>query len=248
MSYDCCNRITLDEKNNRIKVCVASSNVFPKTYSTWEMCNSGNEEYKDYTWEDKLISLYESLQTGSLQITSINNSTEKIEYALYKTRDWLKENSIDSFEDLFEEKGRVYRKKLLDFANLKESKIEEDWKIFDDWEKEKIKENSSFKNEIKKIKRKLLKESLWEVYGKPFEIFKRALEENFVGDYYLQVFGNSIVTKLGKFNRGYTRVYYGDYNALNCVMAMKMSYKKAYIVKRNMGNDNDIEIVRYLEV
>ena len=32
MSFELCKRITLDKKNNKIKVCIASNNVTPKTY------------------------------------------------------------------------------------------------------------------------------------------------------------------------------------------------------------------------
>lgn len=241
MSYYCCKRITLDKKNNKIKVCVASSNVFPKTYGTYELCESDSDKYKDYTWEDKLLCLYEDMQSGNIQITTINDNTEKFEYAMCKVREWLRENNIDSFEDLYEKRGKVARSKKMKIANITEStntdkweKEREDYKKISEWEEKQDKEY------IKNLSNKIRLESLWEVYGEAFKIWKKALEEEIKGEYEI-LFGNYYkISKLGKYDRGYSRFFYTSKDYKGEIM----SYKKAYIVKYDMGKDRDLEIVK----
>ena len=233
MSYYCCKRITLDKKNNKISVCVASSNVFPKTYS---VCEYGKE---DTNWEDKLINLYASMQSGDIQITSINDNTEKFEYAMCKVREWLRENNIDSYEDLYEKRGEIARSKRMKIANITEStntnkweKQREDYKKISEWEEKQDKEY------VKSLNNKIWLESLWEVYGKSFNVWKKALEEKIKGDYEIVFNDYYKISKLGKYDRGYNSFYYSSYNSL------KMSYKKAYIVKYDLGKNRNLEIVK----
>ena len=100
MSYDCCKRITLNKGKNYIGLCVASNNVFPKSYGTYEMCSRDKEIYKIYNFEDKLICLLRSMLSGDIQITSINSNTEKFEYALIKVREYLRDNTTKEFHPL----------------------------------------------------------------------------------------------------------------------------------------------------
>lgn len=239
MSYDCCKRITLDKKNNKIKCCVASSNVFPKTYGTYEFCQSDN--YKDYNFEDKLINLYVSMQSGTIQITTINDNTENFEYAMCKVREYHRANNINSFEDLYEKNGEVYRDKLFNFAKIKRSQNEdeykrnsEDWESYSNWKK------TQDEKHIKEIEDKFYKEAIWEVYGESFKIWKKALEEKFNGEYRVRFDKNYEVLSIGKYDRGYSRFSYTSYLG----QGMKMSYKKAYILKYDMGANRNLEIIK----
>lgn len=234
MSYECCKRITLNKNKNVIKVCIASNNVFPKTYETCELCK-GN----DYNFEDKLIILFADMQSGNIQISTINDNTEKFEYAMCKVREWLRENNLDSYEDLYEKRGKVARSKKMKIANIIEStnidkweKEREDYKKISEWEEKQDKEY------IKKLNKKIYLESLYEVYGEAFKIWKKAVEKNISGDYILKVYGNSVITKLGKYNRGYEKFYYSSIKNY----ALKMNYKKAYIIKTDMGVNRNMEI------
>ena len=236
MSYDCCRRITLDKKNNKIKCCVASSNVFPKTYGTYEFCKN-----EDDTFEDKLMFLYASMQSGDIQITTINDNTEKFEYAMCKVREYHRANNIDSYDDLYEKKGEVYRNKIFGFANIKRSQNEdeykrnsEDWESYGNWKK------TQDEKHIKEIEDKFYKEAIWEVYGESFKIWKQALEEKFNGEYRVRFDKNYEVLSIGKYDRGYSRFSYTSYLG----QGMKMSYKKAYILKYDMGANRDLEIIK----
>ena len=89
------------------------------------------------------------------------------------------------------------------------------------------------------LEKKIWLESLWEVYGEAYKIWKQALEEKISGTYNISVFGNYVITKMGKYDRGYSRFYYGNYGGLD------MSYKKAYIIKCDMGTENrKMEIIQ----
>lgn len=242
MSYELCKRITLNKKKNEIKVCIASNNLRPIEYHTCGLCEG--ESYKNYTFEDKLICLYEAMQTGCIQISTINDNTENFEYAMCKVREYFRQNNINSYEDLYEKRGEVSERKRFEFAGLEMSKIEDKWerasengKKYDEWRKTQDKEL------VKEMEQKFYLESIWEVYGKSFEIWKKALFENIDGEFEVVAYGCYKITKLGKYDRGYSRFYYGGYSGL------KMSYKKAYIFVNDMNSESrKLEIVKAEEV
>ena len=97
MSYDLCKRISLDKKNNKISICVASSNLIPKHYDTYEIYGG----YKTYNFEDKLLSLYIDMQSGNIQISSINDSTIDVElfYAVIEDITKYEEYSVTLEEE-----------------------------------------------------------------------------------------------------------------------------------------------------
>ena len=70
-----------------------------------------------------------------------------------------------------------------------------------------------------------------QVYGRSFEMFMKALKEKIDGDYKVCVYSNYYVSKLGKYDRGYMRFYYGG-------NPLKMNYKQAYILLKDMQNEN----------
>ncbi len=222
MSYECCKRIILNEKNNVIKVCIASNNVAPKTYETCEFCK-GN----DYSFDEKLLNLYYDLQSGVIQVSTINDNTEKFEYALCKVREYLKENNIDSYEDLYCKRRKVFA----DFMSAEIGFDYNNWKQYREW---KEKQDKSY---VKSLEGKCSQNALKSVYGKSFEIFKKALYENISGGYFLKLYNSYYISKLGKYNRGYERFCYNSFSKLI------MSYKKAYIVKSDFSNYN-MEIIK----
>lgn len=239
MSFDLCKRITLNRKNNVIKCCVASSNVFPKTYTTCEFCK--NDEYRNYSFEDKLINLYENMQNGSIQISSINDNTEHFEYAMCKVREYTREHNIDSYNDLYERKSKLVAEKLFNLANIVRSTSEsetdrdyENWKNYRIWAD---KQGNDFRE---KLENKVYLEVLWEIYGETYKVWKKALEEQFEGEYRIIFDKNYEVLRVGKYNRGYDRFSYTSYLG----QGLKTSYKKAYILKYDMGKNRNLEIVK----
>lgn len=186
MSYEKCRYISLDKKHNRIKVDIASNNVRPLY---WDKCEIYTKE--EYSFEDKMLLLFVDMQQGNIQISTINKNTLDFEYALWKVREYHRENNIDSYEDLYNGCGRLFE------SNKELTRIE--------------------------VYR--------QVYGKSFEVFMKALNEKFYGDYKVGVYSNSYVSKLGKYDRGYIRFYYGG-------SPLKMNYKQAYILLKDMQNEN----------
>ena len=232
MSYELCKNISLNEKKNEIKVTIASNNVYPKTYTTCELCKSEYKRFKNYTFQDKLIGLFSDLMDGNIQISTINDNTSNFEYALCKVYEYLKENNINSYTDLYEKRGELTTQKQFTYANLELSTNEdkwqansENWKKYSEWRKTQNIE------EIEEIENRFSLESLWEIYGKAFNIFKNALNEKIDGEYTILTYGAYYITKLGRYDRGYSRCYYGYGSPL------KMSYKKAYIVLNNMNDE-----------
>lgn len=232
MSYEKCKRITLDKKNNKIKICIASNNVRPITYYTTELCASEDKDYENYTFEDKLITLYENIKTGCIQISTINDNTEDFEYAMCKVREYFRQNNIDSYEDLYEKRFKVNRDMRFDFLGLKlstkEDKYErekEDFETYEQWRKEQDKEY------VRKFEREFYLKSIWAVYGESFKIWKQALEENIEGKYKIKFNNYYYISKLGKYDRGYSSFSYGG-------KALEISYKRAYILINDMQREN----------
>ena len=186
MSYYKCKYISLDKKHNKVNVTIASNNVFPLY---WEKCEIYTKE--EYSYEDKLLSLFVDMEQGNLHISTINNNTVNFQYALDKVIEYHRENNIDSYEDLYKECGRLF---------------ESD-------------------KDLTRI------EVYRQVYGNSFEVFRNALAEKIDGEYMVAVYNYSYVTKLGKYDRGYCRFYYGR-------SPLKMSYKQAYILYHDMNNDS----------
>lgn len=245
MSYECCKRITLDKKNNKIKVCIASNNLRPLTYETYEIYNTN--KFKDYTFDEKLLYLFFDMISGNIQVTNLNDNTEKFEYGLCKAREYIHKQDLG---DLWDKKSEVYWDMLYKKANIIIDK-EDDYKnnvAYRQWRETQNKE------EIEEFEDKCFKKAIIEVYGEPYKVFKKALEEKIEGDYKV-VFNNYyVVTKLGKYDRGFSRFSYAnktvyDFNRnmeVESVRYAKMSFKKAYIFCKDMGygNKRTLEIVK----
>lgn len=237
MSYELCKRITLNKKKNEIKVCIASNNWRPIEYHTCGLCEG--ESYKNYTFEDKLISLYESIESGCIQISTINDNTENFEYAMCKVREYFRQNNIDSFEDLYKKRFEINKKMRFNYLGLKEStktdkyeKQKEDYEIYEKWRKEQD------KNYVRKIERDFYIKSIWIVYGESFKIWKKALLEKFEGKYKIIFNKYYEISGIGKYDRGYSSFNYGE-------KGLAMNYKKAYILVNDMAReDRKFEIVK----
>ena len=84
MSYVKCRSITINEKNNIIKISGADNNVYPITYYTYNVMEKSNKTFKE-----ELIEILREISGGSLQL---NNSMYKWNYAIYKTNEELNYN------------------------------------------------------------------------------------------------------------------------------------------------------------
>ena len=238
MSYELCKRINLDRKNNKIKVTCASNNIRPISYSTYEIF----EDIEDF--DEKLLNLFMSLQSGDIQISTINDNTEDFEYAMWKVREYLRKNNINSYEDLYIKRKDEYINRLYNFVGFERSTLEseidrgyEDYKKYEEWKKTKTKDY------IKEIEHKFDREVSYEVYGKCFEVFKKALNESFVGDYKILLDNYYPIVKVGKYNRGYEKFSYSYNKETNDFL--KVSYKKAYIIMKNLSNSRtELNIIK----
>ena len=221
MSYDKCKRIILDEKKNKIKMTIASNNLYPITYHTYDNCY---EQYENF--DDKLLVMFWDLQGCMLQISTINENTENFEYALKKVSEYCKENNINTY-DYWDLQGELATMKRFRLAGLYYNKYnKENYKVYDEWTK------TQDRDYVKKLENKAFVQALREIYGKLFEIFKKALYEQIKGEYIL-IYANCYnVCKLGKYDRYYSKFSYGGYTPV------KMSYKKAYIFTKDMDKYN----------
>ena len=229
MSYELCKRINLDRKNNKIKVTCASNNLRPLIYSTYEVF----EDVKDF--DEKLINLFVCMENGGIQISTINDNTEDFAYAMWKVREYFRENNIDRYEELYIKSKNEYTDRLYNLVGIKRSNLEdktdrdyEDWKTYKDWKEKQD------KNYVLDLERKVNTEINYEIYGESFEIFKKALNEKIVGEYKVLLNNCSPIVKLGKYNRGYERFSY-SYDK-ETIDALKVSYKKAYIITKELSS------------
>ena len=68
MSYEMCNRISIKKKANQMFLSVAANNVWPHTYTRCEYASKSN-----YTLDEKLMFLMESMLEGNIQISQTNS-------------------------------------------------------------------------------------------------------------------------------------------------------------------------------
>lgn len=104
-------------------------------------------------------------------------------------------------------------------------------------------EKLKIKEYIEEIEHKFDREVSYEVYGKCFEVFKKALNESFVGDYKILLDNYYPIVKVGKYNRGYEKFSYSYNKETNNFL--KVSYKKAYIIMKNLSNSRtELNIIK----
>lgn len=232
MGVEFCKRISMNEKKNVITICIASSNIKPMDYITCTYCKGDN-----FSFEDKLIRLFYDFLTGNIHFSSVNDSTENFVYAMLKVREYLKENNIDSYEDLYRKRIMVYSNNLyktVGVYNCNDSD-EENYHKYIEWVK------TQDKDYVDELEDNLYQQSIKEVYNEPFKVFKKALYENIEGVYNLK-YGSSPVIKVGKYNRwGYDRFYCDFWRD----KGLAFSYKKAYIVQKNFVS-KDLKLVKVL--
>lgn len=233
MGVEYCKRISINEKKNVIKVCIASSNIQPMDYITCTYCKGDN-----FSFEDKLIRLFYDFLTGNIHFSSVNDSTENFVYAMLKVREYLKENNIDSFEDLYRKRIKVYSNNLYKTVGVYDcnNSDEENYNKYIEWVK------TQDKDYVDELEDNLYQQSIREVYNEPFKVFKKALYENVEGIYNLK-YGNTPIIKIGRYNRGRYDKFYCDF--WNVKKGLVFSYKKAYIVQKNFI-DKDLKLVKIL--
>ena len=224
MSYDICRAIT--KKGDKLQVSIASSNVFPKH---WEKC-----EVKGKNIDEKLFWLFTDIMSGGIHL---NNSVYNYSYAYYKALEYLKEDSIDSYDDLYTKKYNYYNEKMRELVGIDLTS--------DYWKNEELyNKYKKFEEENKDLIDEIRFESYYKVYGKVFEIFKKALEEKedntlytlFSEDY------NSFIKcgRNGTFYYGYSSaIEKGKYKEMYC--KMKNIDRANVVVKRLLLTDKEIQ-------
>lgn len=210
MSYYKCKGIS--RRNEKITLTLADSSLYPVRYFKHELKG-----------ENQLFWLYVDIEQGNIHL---NDSLYNYNYALWKTREYQKENNIDSFKDLYLKKYDYYNEKIKELTGVD---ITGDyWK-----NEEQERKYEDFKKENSDLIEKLRYESYFKVYKACYEVFKEALEEKHKGKYYLysKTYGN--INPKGTKGSFY-------YN-IPLYRVQKMDYKKAYCLAKNISR-NDIEI------
>lgn len=159
MSYYKISNITLNRKKNIVKVCCACNNVRPLMYNTYELFTDDELSY-----DDKLFRTMLDFIWGNFHISSINDNTSKIEYALLKMREVTKKLDI------------AERQRLLDLGYLE----------FDENKKE-----YKFIKEFNYCKADYMKKRVGDYfYGIDLYSVSRDFVADNVKDFYIQKLGN----------------------------------------------------------
>lgn len=180
MSYELCNRVSVNRKKNVIKLSTTSNNVSPKRFTTWEFG-------KDLSFDEKMYELFCGIIEGNLCFTSVNDSTVDFVYAEKKVKEYLAEQGLN-FYRLWDLQGQE-----------RESK-----------------------------------------YKEVYNVFIRAFNEVFSGEYSIKVNGIK-VGKLGKYNSNYG-CYGKAYYSCSDRDSIKTSYKRAYIIADGFKNAEIIKL------
>lgn len=217
MSYEMCNRIVIKKKTNQLFLNVATNNVWPHTYSKCEYASKGN-----YTLDEKLMFLMESMLEGNIQISHTNKNTIPYQYALLKIHEYYRENNINHFEDRYEKKNKVFEDRIKEYTKTND-----------------YKEYMDFCRENKELVNKIECEVVKELYNKEFEIFKDSINEKIEGKFYITNDYGQKIEFCSKTKYGITVRQY-DYLNENCIID---DYKLAYIRQDYMGKNFNIEKV-----
>ena len=225
MSYELCKSIT--KKENKIILNVASSNVFPKHYNKWEY-NITNDLKKNEFY------LFTDIISGNIHL---NNSIYNYNYAMIKVREYMKENNIDSYNDLYEKKNDYYNKKIKELIGID---------LTSDYYKDKelVNEYNEFRTNNTELVEQLRYDSYYKVYGNLFDIYMKALEEkedNTIYTLYSQDYRSFIKCgRNGNFWYGYASAKEkGKYKEMYC--KMKNIDRKGVEIQRLVLTDKEIQ-------
>lgn len=225
MSYELCKSIV--KKNGKIIVDIASNNVEPKHYSKVEYqvdkCNLEQNE----------LYLLTDILSGNIHL---NSSVYEYRYALFKAREYMQENNIDSY-DLYERKSDYYREKIKELIGID---LESDY-----WRDEELKNKyNTFREENTDLISNLRYESYYKVYGKVYEVFKKYLNEKFDNTLYTLYSNdyNSFIKcgRKGSFYYGYSSAKEkGKYKEMYC--KMKEIDRCGVVMQRVVLTDKEIQ-------
>ena len=225
MSYMLCKNIAI--KGSVLEVNVASSNVFPKTYykTEYKVGNSNLEQNQFYLFTD--------IMSGNIHL---NSSLYNYNYAMWKTREYMKEHKIDSY-DLYERQNDYYYDKIKELINVD---LRSDY-----WKNEELKNRyNKFVEKNGELVNEMKYESAYKVYKEVFDIFKQALEEKedkTLYTLYSEDYKSFIKCgRNGNFWYGYTSAKEkGKYKEMYC--KMKEIDRANVIIKRVVLTDNEIK-------
>ena len=215
MSYYKCKGIS--RKGNKIEVNVASSNLFPITYSKSEYTQRENQE--------TLFWLYVDIQQGNLHL---NSSLYNYNYAMEKVREYQEENNIDGYDDLYKKSYDYYNEQ---FYVLTRIDLTGDY-----WKDKELEDKVNKYNKEHKAELDMLKyESYMKVYSACYEVFKKALDEKEDNTLYTLYSDTYKYIKLKGSNGAF---YYGYSSAVE-----KGKYKEMYVKAKIVGRDIQVKRV-----
>jgi hypothetical protein len=225
MSYELCKSIV--KKNDKIILSVASSNVEPKHYSKWEYNVVDDLEKNEFY-------LFTDIINGNIHL---NSSVYEYRYALFKTREYMQKNNIDSYDDLYERKSDYYREKIKELIGIDLTS--------DYWKDEELKNRyNTFEKENTDLIDNLRYESYYKVYGKVYEVFKGFLNEKFDNTLYT-LYSNDYHSfikcgRKGSFYYGYSSAKEkGKYKEMYC--KMKEIDRCGVVMQRVVLTDKEIQ-------
>lgn len=225
MSYMLCKNIAI--KGSVLEVNVASSNVSPKTYykTEYKVGNSSLEQNQFYLFTD--------IMSGNIHL---NSSLYNYNYAMWKTREYMKEHKIDSY-DLYEKQNDYYYDKIKELINVD---LRSDY-----WKNEELKNKyNKFVEKNSELVNKMKYESAYKIYKEVFDIFKQALEEKedkTLYTLYSEDYRSFIKCgRNGSFYYGYTSAKEkGKYKEMYC--KMKEINRANVVMKRVVLTDKEIQ-------
>lgn len=222
MSYEICRNISLNEKKNIIKVCVACNNVYPHTFET---VSYGNDSM---SFKHKLKLLLSDVDGGNIQPYS---SVTRFMYAFYKMKEKLNLDSYDS--NLYYVMNYKYNATLYHFNdtkphwNFKDSVITQE--DIDSGAYEKC--SDVYEWYVNKAEIEERRQTSEIIMDKAVEYFMKYYNENTSTDDKFVIMRGSVCikpTKNGRYYTGYSKDFIDTYNKTDWMY----DYKKAYVLSK----------------
>lgn len=232
MSYEKVKLITRKEKENKIFVTSASSNVYPKTYYKWEYMKN----YENVSYEEKMYQLLRDISGGNLQL---NDSMYNWQYAILRAKEDMQEKyGKDYF--LYDRTSAKYTIYVVCDNEETKNRIEK-WNVgryvfVDTITSDMILLHDfiNYKEYYKQDEKDTDDVSINKEFKEYYNTFIKYLDEKIEGEYYLYSKDYGYIK-----NKGTNGSFY--YN-IPFTKDLLMDYKKAYCLQANMGKNRNVEI------
>lgn len=240
MSYEKVKLITRKEKENKIFVTSASSNVYPKTYYKWEYMKN----YENMSYEEKMYQLLRDISGGNLQL---NDSMYNWQYAILRAREDIGKDY--SLYDRTSAKYTIYvvcdneetKNRLENYYNVNTTIFYNRYVVVDTITSDMIllHEFKDYKEYYKQNEKDTDDARINKEFKEYYNTFIKYLDEKIEGEYYLYSKDYGYIK-----NKGTNGSFY--YN-IPFTKDLLMDYKKAYCLQANMGKNRNVEIKKLVK-